>query len=50
MDNASQRVSDLEDRLVGTTQSKQQTESQTGKKKAMLETYWILQSGPIYAQ
>ena len=33
MNNAEERISDLEDRLMEITQSKQQTESQMKKKK-----------------
>ena len=33
MNNAEERVSDLEDRIMEITRSKQQTESQMGEKK-----------------
>lgn len=35
MNNAEERISDLEDRLMESTQSKEQTESQMKKKKAI---------------
>ena len=43
MNNAEERISDLGDRLMEITQSKQHIESQKKeRKKAIWETYWII--------